>query len=279
MSEDKISNIHKGNFHLNKWFLDFIGNSGEAMIFYSAKLTWHGLVVPYTSWLCYDTTDGVSQKSRFRNIQMPGKSENRITWSDSKFEVEGTWESLAKPLQARLFDSEEGYLDWNCFQPASKVRLRINDRILEGIGYVEQLILTAPPWNIPMNELRWGRFGSSEYQLVWIELREEDKQQWLWLNGAKIKECIIEDDYISVPEKNIILKLDQGVELESEKKILSVVENLLQHIPGFNKVMPMNFLMAKNVKWLSKCQLQTDGKTISTGMAIHEFVNFKSQYP
>jgi hypothetical protein len=130
-----------------------------------------------------------------------------------------------------------------------------------------------------MDELRWGRYGSSENQMVWIELREEDKKQWLWLNGEKMEICIIEDDHISIPEKDIILKLDKGVILESEKKISAVAEKLLHYIPGFNKVMPLKFLMADEFKWLSKGQLQTNGKTISTGMAIHEFVNFKSEHP
>ncbi len=271
--------MHKGKFHLNKWFLDFVGNNGETMIFYAAKLTWRGLVVPYTSFLYYDPLVGVRQKSRFRNIQIPEKAKSIITWSDSKFDVEGRWESLANPLQARLFDSEEGYLDWNCYQPASKVHLKIKNRILEGRGYVEQLILTAPPWNIPMDELRWGRFGSSENQLVWIELREDNKKQWLWLNGKKIENCTIKDDYIFIPEKNYTLKLDQGVILESEKKINSVVKNLVDYLPGFNKIIPLKFLMAQEFKWLSKCQLINDGNTISTGMAIHELVNFKSQSP
>jgi len=276
ITEDKKSNIHKGNFHLNKWFLDFVGNSGETMIFYAAKLTWRNIIVPYTSFLHYDPSDGIRQKSRTRNIQMPEKRKNIITWSDSKFKVDGTWESLAMPLQARLFDSEEGFLDWNCFQPASKVRIKINDLLLEGEGYVEQLILSFPPWNIPMNELRWGRFGSSKDKLVWIELREENKQQWLWWNGIKINNCTIEDDYIIMPEKNSTLILDQGVVLESDKKILSVVKNLVDYIPGFNKVIPLNFLMAQEFKWLSKCQLISDGKKMATGMAIHEMVNFKS---
>jgi hypothetical protein len=273
------TNMHLGNFQLNKWFLDFVGEDGIAMIFYAAKLRWRDWVVPYTSWLNYDPTAGVSQISRYRNVQMPKKKDSLITWSDSKFGVEGTWEMLAKPLQARLFDSKEGWLDWKCFQPASKVRLRINNVTIEGRGYAEQLVLTAPPWNIPMDELRWGRYGSSENQMVWIELREEDKKQWLWLNGEKMEICIIEDDHISIPEKDVILKLDKGVILESEKKISVVAEKLLHHIPGVNKVMPLKFLMADEFKWLSKGQLQANGNTISTGMAIHEFVNFKSQYP
>ncbi len=277
MGKDKKSSTHRGNFHLNKWFLDFVGKNGEAMIFYAAKLTWRGWVVPYTSWLCYDPYDGVNQKSRFQNVQMPEKKDSLITWNDSKFGIEGTWESLAKLLQTRIFDSEEGYLDWKCFQPSSKVRLRINDRIWEGKGYVEQLILTAPPWKIPMNELRWGRFGSIEDQMVWIELREKYKRKWLWLNGEKIKNCIIEDGYISIPEKELTLRLDQGVVIKTEKKIFSVVEKLLHYIPGFKKFMPLKFLMADEFKWLSKGQLQTHSKTITTGMAIHEMVNFKTQ--
>ena len=87
-----------------------------------------------------------------------------ITWSDSKFGVSGTWKSMATMIQTRIFDSAEGFLDWKCFQPASKVQLRINDTVLEGRGYAEQLILTVPPWRIPMDELRWGRFGSDEIQ-------------------------------------------------------------------------------------------------------------------
>lgn len=280
MSSDKKSNTHQRNFHLNKWFLDFVGENGEAMVFYAAKLTWGGLVVPYASWLHYDPNNGVSQKSRFRNVQMPKQKDSLITWSDSKFGVEGNWQSLAKLLQARLFESKEGYLDWNCFQPSSKVQLKINNRILEGRGYAEQLILTATPWKIPMNELRWGRFGSIEEQMVWIEIKkEEDKRKWLWLNGEEIKNCIIKDDYISIPEKKLILKLDQGIVLESEKKIFSVVEKLLRHIPGFGKLMPVKFLMADNHKWLSKAEFQKNGSPFTRGMSIHEWVNFNTQYP
>lgn len=276
MDNDVIKQVVDGNFHLNKWFLDFTGEDGDAMIFYAAKLTWRGLTVSYTSLLHYDPSSGLSLKSRFRNVEMPQVKDSLITWSDSKFGVSGTWESLAKMIQARIIDTEDGYLDWKCFQPASKVQLDINGCVLEGSGYAEQLILTVPPWKIPMDELRWGRFGSDECNLVWIELREKVKQQWLWLNGVKIENCIIEDDHLSMPEKELVLNLDRGVLLESDKKIFSVVEKLIRYIPGFNKVIPLKFLMADEFKWLSKGQLQTAGKTLASGMAIHELVNFKA---
>jgi hypothetical protein len=274
--DDQVKNQTPGSpFHLNKWFLDFVSHSGEAMIFYAARLTWHGLSVSYTSWLHHVKSTGVTFKSRLHHIHMPEISGDLITWSDPGFGVSGTWHAKAKPIAARLFDSAEGHLDWSCFQPRSEVTLIINDNHLEGKGYAEQLILTAPPWKIPMDELRWGRFGAEDYYMVWIELREQEKKQWLWLNSVREDQCIIEDDMVSIPRKEIELRLDRGVSLEAEKKIFSVVEHLVRYIPGFNKVMPVRFLMADESKWLSKAQLVSKGIRIADGMAIHELVNFK----
>jgi hypothetical protein len=206
---------------------------------------------------------------------MPEISGDQITWSDHGFGVSGTWQAIAKPIAARLFDSAEGHLDWSCFQPRSAVTLDINDTHMEGKGYAEQLILTAPPWKIPMDELRWGRFGADDYHMVWIELRQQEKKQWLWLNSVPEDQCIIEDHMVAIPGKDIELRLDRCVSLEAEKKIFSVVENLVHFIPGFNKVMPVRFLMADESKWLSKAQLLNKGIRVADGMAIHELVNFK----
>lgn len=267
----------RSNFHLNKWFLDFIGDKGEAMIFYAAKLTWNGFSAHYASWIQYDSENGVKVSSHFRNVIIPKKKEKLISWHDDKFKVSGQWESVAKPLQARIYDADHGFLDWNCFQPASKVKLNIGDKVVKGNGYVEQLILTAPPWHIPMNDLRWGRFHSLGNTIVWIELRAEKQQQWIWLNGEKITNCSIEDNCLSSDERAFSLKLDRGVVIESEKKIHQVVHKLLRYLPGFNKLMPTKFLMAESHKWVSKGEFQKNGSPIMHGMAIHEWVDFNLQ--
>lgn len=267
----------RSNFHLNKWYLDFIGDNGETMIFYAAKLSWKGIAVHYASWLFYNPDSGVTAKSHFRNVQLPKKKDKLITWEDDTFNVSGSWASTSKPILARLFDVDDGYLDWNCFQPSSKVQLKIKDKIIQGKGYAEQLILTTPPWQLPMNNLRWGRFHSLHDTIVWIDLRKENKQQWLWLNGEKITNCNIEDDHISSTVKNFSLKLDRGVVLESEKKILQVMQNLLRDLPGFNKLMPSKFIMADNHKWLSKAEFKKNGGDVTQGIAIHEWSNFNTQ--
>ena len=268
--------MESSNFHLNKWFLDFVGNNGEAMIFYAAKLSWKGFAVHYGSWIHYDRESGIKERSHFRNVKFPEKKDNLITWFDEELKVSGIWESAATPLHARLYESDQGFLDWNCLQPASNVKLKIKDKLLEGKGYVEHLSLTAPPWQIPMNDLRWGRFHSLHDTMVWIELRKENKQQWLWLNGEKITNCNIEDDHISSTEENFLLKLDRGAVLESENKIYRVVNKILHHLPGFKKLMPTRFLMAYNQKWLSEGEFQKNGGLVTHGIAIHEWVNFNS---
>lgn len=272
----KSAKSQKG-FNLSKWFLDFISDEGEAMIFYAAKLKWHGLEVTYTSWLRYNPANGVSNRSRFHRINMPERNDSTILWSDHRFGVEGKWKTMTSPLQARLFESDEGYLDWNCFQPMSEVSIKIKDKTFEGIGYAEQLVMTVDPWKIPMNELRWGRYGTQENYIVWIEVRADEKQQWIWLNGEKINKANIEDNQISIPTKKISLELDKSVVLESEQKIFHVVKKLRNFLPGFKRSMPIQFLMADEYKWLSKGILKKDGKEIDAGPAIHEFVNFKSQ--
>lgn len=266
--------MKRSNFHLNKWFLDFIGDNSETLIFYAAKLTFKGIEVYYTSCIHYNSESGLKVRSHFRNMKLPIKKDNLITWYDETFKISGSWHSLTKPLQARIFDGDDGYLDWKCMQPASRVQLKLNDKTIEGNGYVEQLILTTFPWNIPMNHLRWGRFHSLNDTVVWIELRKENKQQWLWLNGEKLSNCSIEDNCIVLQEKGVILNLDQGVVLESEKKIFHVVKSLLHYLPGFNQLMSPKFLMATNYKWLSQGEFHKHGHLVSSGMAIHEWVNF-----
>ena len=138
--------------------------------------------------------------------------------------------------------------------------------------------MTVPPWNIPMDQLRWGRFVSDEDNLVWIEIKENKKWQWIWLNGEKTDNCIIDDNRIFIPEREMVLNLDRGVILESEKKIFSIVEKLIRLIPGFNKVVPLQFLMADECKWLSKGALRTKANTVTNGIAIHELVQFKAPH-
>ena len=188
--------------------------------------------------------------------------------------MSGLWKKSSPPAYARIYESKEGSLDWNCYQPASDVELNINGTPFQGKGYAEQVVLTVPVWKVPMDTLRWGHVVSKNYKLVWIEITGSAPQQWAWLDGEQIYSCIIGDRLLEIPDKNISIDLDQHVTLESEKKILSIVEKLLKYIPGLKNSIPINFLLADESKWFSRATITIDNSTIEKGLAIHEYVDF-----
>ena len=198
-----------------------------------------------------------------------------ISWKDSTLKVKGNWQANSLQLKAELYASTEGCLQWNCFQPSSIVKVKFNNTELHGRGYVEQLLMTVEPWKIPMNELRWGRFVSDKDYLVWIEIKSDDLKQWVWYNGEKINDAGITENEITLLSKNIQLKLSNRQVIESENKISQVVKKLLRYIPGFNRLIPLNFLSSREYKWVSNGILYIDGLPASEGWTIHELVDFK----
>lgn len=275
---NRVANKNKTNqgFHLSKWFLDFTGYDGETMIFYSANMKWHHIPVEYTSWLHYKQDDKVKSGYRFSRVQEPKRNLNKIIWNDLKFGFSGVWRAAATPISARIFESSEGFLEWNCFQPAAKVQIETKEGTKTGWGYAEQLILTVPPWKIPMDELRWGRFISDTDHIVWIELKSQETRNWMWRNSERVNLFSIGDKQLTLPDIDLNLALDQRQVLESEKKIASVTGKIVRFIPGFNKFMPVNFLLSDETKWLSRGTLTQNGITKTEGFAIHELVQFNS---
>lgn len=268
--------IAPGEFFLSKLYLDFIGDTGDTMIFYAAELHWCHRKVHYSSWLSYDRNSGTKFKSTFRHVRYPEVMNNTITWNCPNFGFSGTWEPLEKMIQARVFESEEGAVDWICYQPASGVHLRVKGKDLAGKGYAERLTLTLPPWRIPVDQLRWGRFASDDFNVVWTEMKGDETRQWVWFNGEQTGEGVITDESISLPDKDLTLNLYREEELEDDKKILSVVRKLIRYIPGMKGSVPLSFLMADTSKWLSRGVLVGGINKPSEGMAIHEFVNFRA---
>lgn len=270
-----MNNTHKNSFHLTKWFLDFIGADGSILICYAARLSWRGFTVPYTNILWQSAGRCVKQKTRYTGVRMPVRQSQRITWGDPRFKVSGVWDSKAGPIEARLYESEKGFLDWHCWQPQSVVTLDIEGQKYVGQGYAEVLEMTYPTWETPMQGLRWGHFTASGHWGVWIKINETgEDRQWVWWDGKLQAGCLISDTELFLPKVNYTLRLDCGLVLEQEKKIQQVVAKLARYLPGFRKIIPESFLLADACKWSSGATLTLDRGGEIPGRAIHEFVNF-----
>lgn len=268
------SDIRNKGFHITKWFLDFIGPDGTVMIAYAARLTWHGISVPYASMLWYLPGEPVKEKNRYTRAHMPKMDRDSILWDNPDFKAKGIWETAGGPIEARLYESEGRHLDWHCFQPRSRVHLSLNDRKYRGEGYAEVLTMNFPTWEIPLRELRWGHVSAQGNWCVWIEMKGGNDRQWVWWNGTPVSDCEITDEKLHLPGKGLTIFLEKMAELGKGKKIQKVVSKLAKYLPGFKKLIPEPFLYSDEHKWCSKATITGVGESPLQGWAVHEFVNF-----
>lgn len=266
--------ISNNSFELNKWFLDCVTENGACFIIYAATLKWLRWSINYSSTLIRITPGNTRFQSKLRSVNFPVIEGERITWQDPSLKTAGIWEGKESKVEETLFSGNDGGLYWNCLQPKAQVKIKHEDINYQGYGYVEKLQLTTLPWNIPMDELRWGRFISKTHHIVWIEYKRKRTKQWVWVNNKLLEDCNVSDFSLSHKNKRMHLSFYQHAVLEKEKKIFNVLKNIFSYLPGFNQIIPKEFLKSDEKKWLSKSILTIEDREVAEGWSIHEYVNF-----
>ncbi|WP_289054886.1 hypothetical protein [Carboxylicivirga marina] len=278
MAESKANIIQtqKPAFTVSKWFFDSVTKEGFCIIAYAAILKWRGICVPYSSLLFSKPGKDNNVNSSFKKVEWPICNEGKIKWHSKAVGANGEWTQQGSMFKKQLFNSEEGGLDWCCYQSFSDVKVELhNGKKYSGKGYVEHLKLTVEPWKINLSQLRWGHFFSGSVNMVWVDFRGVEPKRWLWYNGEQVEVSVLNDKVIVIPDLQLTLHLVPDRVLEQGHKIAYVVKKLLRLLPGFNKIVPEVFLMAKETKWLSKGQLYRNGLMHDKGWSIHELVDFK----
>jgi len=232
-------------FHLSKWYLDCVAEDGRVFVAYSARLRWRGLTLDYTSVL--------GAASSLKPCQTPECTGDRIEWRAPEVGVEGTWQALEAPVSETLYDAD-GTVEWNCCQPRGRAQVHIGSECLRGLGYVERLTMTVPPWRLPIDELHWGRLLTEAGSLVWIDWR-----------GPHSKQVILRNGVAAEPELLAQLELDRGLVLRDG----ALRKTALSIIPKVERLFPWRILRVKETKWRSRGSL--DG---ASGWAIHEVVRW-----
>src|SRR2546423_3960326 len=76
---------------------------------------------------------------------------------------------------------------------------------LEGLGYAERLTMTIPPWRLPFEELRGGRFLSDGDALVWINWRGAHTLNLSFPNGVCVEDALVKDSEGAAGETRLTL--------------------------------------------------------------------------
>jgi len=259
----------KSKFQLTKWYADCVGHNGDAVILYCGIAKWRAITLRYTSVL--EAVSGKQTAARYslRKSSMPVEQGATIQWQSNALGIMGVWERLDPPFETEVYETSEGVIRWRCLHPRSRATVNIaRGKVVKGLGYVERLDMTLPPWKLPIRELRWGRFLSDSESLVWIDWKGSHACRIVLQNGSLVHATGVAEDEITL-NGNSCLRLTGGDVLRKG----ALGETALAIIPGLKRLFPSKILSVEECKWRSRAELwRADSKT--SGWAIHEVVTW-----
>jgi hypothetical protein len=263
-----VDNVRSA-FTLSKWYADCVTPAGDALILYSAQLGWRAAAIPYTSLLIHPAHGPTRMHYSLRRQTPPGDLDGAIRWKDTAWQTDAAWSDRGTPLFETLLDLPEGRLEWSCIAPRCSARFRIGGGEFHGWGYVEQLRLTIPPWRMPLQCLRWGRFVNATDSLVWIDWTGPSERRVVYCNGTPVRALRIDDHRIVLPG-DAVLSLENPTVLREGR----LGSTALSVLPNLQHLFPARLLDMRECKWLSRAVLRRPGLPDSHGMAIHEVVEW-----
>jgi hypothetical protein len=256
-------------FLLSKLYLDAVAESGAVFIGYRANLRWRALSVSYAAAL----TGGVREsrtRSSVRPEEEPDFSEGALVWTEPKLAIAAAWRGEAPPISRTLYESPEGAVLWHCLLPSARAEIECEGVVLRGLGYAERLEMTVPPWRLPLDTLRWGRFLSPERSIVWIDWeREGDRRTWVFVNGTEVPGELSEEA-VFFEGGRVDLPAPGRLVLRS-----GPLSHVLRNLRLPRSLSPRIFNIHET-KWRTRGCLELAGAPPAGGWAIHEVVRMKA---
>jgi len=260
------------HFSLLKWYLDCVSDTGEAAILYSARVRWCGIRMAYSNLIAMG--DGACNSDSSMHGAEIRHDGQEIFLASPQLGVEGRWTARAAPVERTVYACEAGSVVWNCLQPAAAVALKIGEKRLTGAGYAECLTLTLPPWQLPLRQLKWGRFvpdrdALKPNSLAWISWMGSHTLSLVVHNGAS-------DEYASIADTEVAwaggkLRMEEPVALRAGR----LARTILPAAPALRRIFPHSLFNVEEKKWRSRGILETpDGE--SRGWVIHEAVDWST---
>jgi hypothetical protein len=251
-------------FKLSKWYLDCVTDRGDVAIAYTGKVHWGMFHLHYSS-LLESAAGRIAARYSLRKQRDPEVQGASLCWRADALNMDGEWQADAIALRDTIYSSEDGSIEWHCLMPRANTRF---DHVV-GLGYAERLTMTVPPWKLPIQALRWGRFTSPSEWIVWIDWQGAFSRRIVYRNGKESPVKVVEDDRI---------EFEDGARLHMDRSLViregPLGTTALSVIPGLKKTFPARLLEIDECKWRSRAHLERRGSLNTEGWAIHERVTW-----
>lgn len=255
-------------FSLHKWYVDLVTDDGRLGIAYRAEIRHGPLRVDLSGLLVHQGgADAAAWRFTLQSTDPPALQGRMLRWTAPRLGLDVECEAREPPVEQRLLETREGAIDWRCALPRACVRLRAGDTVLEGLGYVEHLaVVGIPPWCIPADEIRWGRFLTDSTSIVWIDWRGDAPRRFVFLNGSVVTVSELTDERIVLADGAELLLRDPRV----------IAADTLGHL--LTPLKPLRTLVrplarTRQTRWRSAGELRAaDGTPTQSGWALHELL-------
>jgi hypothetical protein len=238
-------------------------------VLYAARLGWNGFRVGYAARILVEQGE-VHESSTLRNVVLPVLAGAELSWANPCLGVAGRWRRDAPPIERTLAQGPEGSIAWHCHMPRAHAQLTLDDRSLEGLGYVEYLRLTIPPWRLPFTRLRWGRHTSSAHSVVWIEWDGGAGSRWVWLDGVEQPHAALADHRVTGLAGGTELSFGPDTTVR-DRRLLST---LAERLPALTRRLGGPLAVMHERKWLAPSTVTAPGTLPDAGWTLHEEVTW-----
>ena len=257
-------------FQLVKWYLDSVEPNGSATIAYWSSLDWLGLDFSWHEVTRYAVGSPPAERSSRRHVPPPALVDGHIAWQSPPLRLETTHEPATPGAIATLFDDARGTITWECLAPSARARFDRDGDSRAGTGYAERMTMTVPPWQLPIDELRWGRWISDDASasLVWIDWRGALPRRWVVFNGVVHAAADVRDDGIDLAAGRLALGAPRTLHDRS-------VGKMMRGIAGLARIAANIPLTWHETKWCCRATFTGTDRRSAQGWSIHEIVRFQ----
>ena len=161
-------------------------------------------------------------------------------------------------------------IQWECVAPRSRAVVSAVGTVFEGPGYVERLRLTIPPWKLPFDQLRWGRFVSPAHAVTWIALHGERPRTHVWLDSEVLSAAQMSSSRIRESGR---MELFLGSPRPLRER--AVLPALAGAHGIFDRILPRSLRNVREHKRLSRARLVDNSGSEVEGWAIDEDVTWR----
>jgi hypothetical protein len=233
---------------IRKWYADCVTQDGAVHVAYAARIGLGPASFPYQAILTGRRGEPLEQRWRmsYRGVQDPEGGTAEWRWPRLAFSA--TWSATASGVDNVLLHRPD----------------------LEGVGYLEELLVEGNPTAMPIRELRWGRFLSSRDWLVWIDWRGAHPLTLVYHNGRLVADASVTDTEVSLPDGHLALDGTERWTLREERAGASTFPNRR----WLRSALPRTLAELREHKWAAPgCFTDQEGSR-SLGWTVFERVTW-----